>query len=123
MTILVVDDNSMICELVAHIVGHAGFSVLTANSGFETISLLQSHKKPIDLLVTDVEMPGMSGLELAKRLVESGLEIPVLFMSGDWVPNLDEHAGNGFVAKPFQSGTLLTEVRRVMLKAYGHVAN
>jgi CheY-like chemotaxis protein len=117
MTILVVDDNSLICELVARIVGQAGFSVLTANSGFDAISLLQSHNNKIDLVVTDIEMPGMSGLELSTRLIALGLKIPILFISGGPVLGLNECVDIGFVSKPFIIGTLLAELRRLTLKA------
>jgi CheY-like chemotaxis protein len=117
MTTLVVDDDPAIRELVAHTLKRANFSVLTANSGLEAISLLQSHKEQIDLLVTDITMPGMNGLELAKHLTAFGFDIPVLFMSGQSVSPGDEFVSAGFVAKPFVAGALLEEIRRLMLQA------
>ena len=117
MTTLVVDDDPAIRELVAHTLKRANFSVLTANSGLEAISLLQSHNNKIDLVVTDIEMPGMSGLELSTRLIALGLKIPILFISGGPVLGLNECVDIGFVSKPFIIGTLLAELRRLTLKA------
>jgi CheY-like chemotaxis protein len=113
MTVLIVDDDRDVCEVVACTLQRAHFSVLKASSGFEAISLWESHKERIDLLVTDIAMPGMSGLTLARYLRTFGLSTPVLFMSGHWQPELDEYPGTSFVAKPFMADALLSAIRRL----------
>ncbi len=73
---------------------------------------------PIDLLVTDVVMPGMRGTDLAARLAESDPDLPILFVSGYTGTGLDELAqerpGVGFLAKPFSPNQLADAVRQVL---------
>jgi CheY-like chemotaxis protein len=81
-TILVVDDEPEIRKLVSAMVTAKGYNVLTADSGEHAITLVKSRGTPIDLLLTDVVAPGMSGPMLADKLVEQQPDLKVLFMSG-----------------------------------------
>jgi CheY-like chemotaxis protein len=69
-TILVVDDEPAICKLVGLALEQEGFQVLRAENGFDAIGLSESHSGEIDLLVSDVTMPGMDGPTLAGKLLE-----------------------------------------------------
>jgi two-component system phosphate regulon response regulator PhoB len=96
---LIVDDEPAILRLVAMVLRELGFETLTAPDG-ETASQLLKASKP-DLIVTDVRLPGISGIELAKRVKASRrlAKIPVLLMSAFGEP--PAHEGDGFIAKPF----------------------
>ena len=114
MLILFVDDEPAMCELVANILQQDGFFVLTAQSGSEAMSIWQSHRGEIGLLITDMSMPGMDGRTLARYLARDNPGIRVLFMSGEyWATDLDNYR-EAFLAKPFMPATLLAEVERLM---------
>src|SRR5579863_8015143 len=81
-TILVVDDEPEIRKLVAAMVARQGYNVLTADNGEHAITVLRNQKTPINLLLTDVVAPGMSGPMLADKLVEMQPGLRVIFMSG-----------------------------------------
>jgi DNA-binding response OmpR family regulator len=81
--ILVVDDESFLLEYVKLVLVRCGFSVMTAQTGEEAWQLLSSGDNTIDLVLTDVVMPGsFDGFELAERVRRQQLRIPVLFMTG-----------------------------------------
>lgn len=79
--VLVVDDEDLVRASTAHMLGELGYSVLEANSGEEAIRLLEG-SQPIDLLVTDHLMPGISGTDLAMHLRRARPDVRVLVISG-----------------------------------------
>jgi CheY-like chemotaxis protein len=81
-TILVVDDETALVELVRFILEGAGFTVLYACDGQQALHLCMHYEYSIDLLLTDINMPGMSGVELAARISELLPHVPVIFMTG-----------------------------------------
>jgi two-component system, cell cycle sensor histidine kinase and response regulator CckA len=81
-TVLVVEDAGPLCEMICSMLRDRGYSVLQAADGVEALSLLESQGDRIQLVLTDVVMPRMSGKELARRLSEMRPDLPVLFMSG-----------------------------------------
>ena len=81
-TILVVDDDREILDLVSNYLCSLGYTVLVAKSGPEAISAVESHFGPIDLLLVDVGMPGMTGIEFVKYFSSRRSDVPVIFMSG-----------------------------------------
>jgi len=81
-TILVVDDEPEIRKLVAAMASQPGYSVITADSGEHAMTLFKNHKGPVELLITDVVQPGMSGPMLADRLTALQPDLKVLYMSG-----------------------------------------
>jgi nitrogen-specific signal transduction histidine kinase len=117
-TVLVVEDQSDVRRMVALVLERLGYHVLQAASGEEALRLLTSHQEPLDLLVTDVVMPGMTGDHLARllRLARPGL--PVLFMSGyaDRLVMERELATTqaSFLQKPFSPAVLAARVRAVL---------
>ncbi|MBI5577491.1 MAG: PAS domain S-box protein [Deltaproteobacteria bacterium] len=117
-TILVVEDEEMVRELVCEILLRSGYTVLEAGNGEEALEISMRYGKPIHLMVTDMVMPKMSGQELAERLSPLRREMKVLFMSGytDKV-SLHHRVANrevAFLQKPFGPGTLTTKVREVL---------
>jgi CheY-like chemotaxis protein len=95
-----------------------GYAVLEARHGQEAIDLSQRHAGPIQLMVTDVVMPQMSGRELAQQLARTRPDMRVLFMSGYTDTAIVRHgvleAGTAFISKPFTPDALAAKVREVL---------
>ncbi len=81
-TILVVDDEPAILEIVEESLNMAGYNTLCASNGHQALDLVKTGNAAVDLLLTDVCMPGITGIDLAKRFVVLFPEIKTLFMSG-----------------------------------------
>jgi two-component system cell cycle sensor histidine kinase/response regulator CckA len=117
-TILLVDDEDMVRDLVRTVLQSAGYTVLGARQGGEALSLAGQHKGTIDLLVTDLVMPHMSGRELAEQLKALRLRIKVLFMSGYTDDVVVRHgllaADVEFLPKPFSPAFLASKVRKIL---------
>jgi DNA-binding response OmpR family regulator len=114
-TILIVDDERAVRELVAAALTRAGFAVRTASTAEEALDLEARH--PIDLLVTDVILPKISGPELAEMIRRRSPQTRVLFMSGytgNALTAEDLRGGSGFLAKPFGTNALIQRVQEVL---------
>jgi PAS domain S-box-containing protein len=81
-TILVVEDDPIVRDLVRGILARRGYTVLAAKQGEEAIALAERYAEPLHLLITDVVLPGLNGREIAERLQSSRPDLRVLFMSG-----------------------------------------
>src|SRR5689334_5992646 len=115
-TILVVDDNEAILRLVVKILENAGYHVLAAENGSNAIGLATATEEWIDLLLSDVDMPMMSGPELGAELKKSRPELKVMFMSGGVTGNLLVlNYGWAYIQKPFIGEKLLQMVSSVLL--------
>jgi len=84
LVVLVVDDNDLLLSLVGRILDTAGIAALQAGSAADALRLWRDSPVPIDMLITDVEMPGQSGFALADKLTRDRPDLPVLFMSGSY---------------------------------------
>jgi two-component system OmpR family response regulator len=111
-TILVVDDNRELCELMEVILCCAGYDVLTAGNGAEALRLARNTPR-IDLLLSDVDMPHMRGDELATRFARLHPSAPVVFVSSSDGP-IKTTEPFEFVTKPFTVAALRDSVRRVL---------
>jgi CheY-like chemotaxis protein len=100
-TILVVDDNPDNLQFVSKFLKSSDFKVLTAVNGQDALQQSRAYKSEIDLLLTDFEMPGMSGIELATKLTVDRPTLHVLLMSGFNSGMLVLNEGWHFLAKPF----------------------
>jgi CheY-like chemotaxis protein len=110
-TILVVDDNIDIFSLAKRFLENSGYTVLTAADGDEGLRLYEEQHSSIALLLSDVMMPNMNGIELADRVLGMDSQLPFLFMSGDAGYDC---RGLECLAKPFQYVELIEAVRRVL---------
>ena len=123
-TVLVAEDDDLVRGLTTHVLRRNGYEVLEAASGEEALVLADHHAGPIQLLVSDVVMPRMSGRVLADRLREQRPELRVLLMSGHPPDALMEHGvdnpDEGLLEKPFGAGTLLERVRSLLDRAQTH---
>jgi PAS domain S-box-containing protein len=114
---LVVDDEQIVRELATTILELEGFEVLAAANGVGALELLSRTPEGIDVLVTDVSMPGMGGRELAARIGELSPGLPVVFMSGysdEILGTTDDRTPLTFLAKPFSPRTLVQSVREAV---------
>ncbi|MCC6751132.1 MAG: PAS domain S-box protein [Deltaproteobacteria bacterium] len=113
-TVLVVEDNALIRRLAERILGGAGYAVLSAASGTEALARLTEHARPVELLLCDVVMPGLSGPEVAEQVLARYPEVPVLFMSGYADDVLHRHGvaleNAPLLNKPFTPAELLEAV-------------
>jgi CheY-like chemotaxis protein len=117
-TVLVVEDEEQMQELVQSILEKHGYKVLSARHGKEALLVNEGHQGPIHLLLTDVLMPEMGGPELAERLMALRPGLKVIFMSGytDNAAMIGQLLRQGFqyIEKPFTSRDLAKKVRVVL---------
>jgi CheY-like chemotaxis protein len=117
-TILVVEDEQVVLDLITNILQDAGYRVLRAVNGDEAIRIGSQHNADIDLVLTDIVMPGMSGGELVQQLLPLKPGMHVLYMSGytkyTMVGQGVLESVNSFIWKPFSPATLLHKVREVL---------
>jgi PAS domain S-box-containing protein len=119
-TILLVEDEEVVRLMLMEVLKGEGYSVLDARNGADACTAADRHGGRIDLLVTDMTMPGMSGWELARRLGGSRPNMPVLFMSG----YTDHEAARWgkldlqteFLQKPFPLDSFLVKAREILDK-------
>ena len=117
-TVLVAEDQPEVRRLAMRILQSNGYQLLEASSGPEALELSRRHAGPIDLLVTDVIMPEMTGRELATRLRQSRPEIKVLYVSGYTADIIGREgvldAEVAYLPKPFTPAQLSLKVREVL---------
>ena len=120
-TILVVEDERMLRELICHMLEMKGYEVLSAESGNAALELCQTRAGSIDLLLTDVVMPGRSGGQLARFLSARYPHFKILFMSGYTEDAIVRHGVSThtahFLPKPFSQAELARKVREVLDQA------
>jgi two-component system, cell cycle sensor histidine kinase and response regulator CckA len=107
-TILVVDDEPPIRELIATILGRAGYRVLLAANGCDAGSMFEQHFAEIDLVITDVWMPGVSGPHLVDQLLSIQPRLKCILMSANDRPTISRDVP--FLRKPFSIFQLLGRV-------------
>jgi CheY-like chemotaxis protein len=121
--ILVVEDQPEVRQLAASALRQAGYEVREATDGDEALARFAAQARSIDLLVTDVVMPGLNGRELADRLRQHHPNLHVIFLSGYTDEVLDRQgilqSGAAFVPKPFTPSALVAEASRVLHGAVG----
>ncbi len=120
-TVLVVEDNPSVRDVISRILESAGFVVLRAQNGEEALVLSSEHGGRLDLVLTDVVMPVMGGRMLAERLKLSRCGARILYMSG-WPRHVLERNGvppwNGaLIQKPFSVDELVARVRAALSSA------
>jgi CheY-like chemotaxis protein len=117
-TLLLVEDEELVRKLTCEILELGGYRVLEARHGTEALSVSWSHAGPIDLLLTDMVMPGMTGRELAAEISAGRPHIKIIFMSGyteSGILNAGEKPpGVWFLEKPFTPDGLLRRVREAL---------
>ncbi|MEE9913641.1 MAG: PAS domain S-box protein [Deltaproteobacteria bacterium] len=119
-TILLVEDDKMVLKLVADMLGALGYEVISSENPLEALSQCEKEKTPIDLVITDVVMPVMSGRELRDRLLTTRPNVKVLFMSGYPSNIIAQHGvleeGMDFIQKPFGMADMAAKVSELILR-------
>jgi two-component system cell cycle sensor histidine kinase/response regulator CckA len=113
-TILVVEDEPAVRQLVAAALERAGYRVLEARDGERALSLFEANEAAIDLLVTDLRMPQMDGSELVRLLRARAPNLKVICVSGYPGTGVDLSLTEHYLAKPFSKADLLNKVREVL---------
>ena len=118
-TILVVDDEPHMLDTIRFILEANGYAVLTARSteaALARLAGLRGEGRQADLILTDIQMPGPTGLELIERLAAAGEKTPILVMTGysDLETRLRDRGIEHLLDKPFEEEDLLREVRELL---------
>ena len=117
-TILLAEDDAAVRQLVNVTLKEAGFNVLAASDGFEALEAEENHPEPIDLLLTDVVMPNLSGFDLAKIMRKTRPNLQVVFMSGypsrGDLKAVEVPEDATFLQKPVNPPALIYEVRKAL---------
>jgi len=117
--IIVVDDEPVICQQLERLYSHSGYSVIIANSADEALQRLESRN--IDLVVTDIRLPGLSGIELTKWIQENHPDVPVIVITGygdiDTAVEVLKLGASDYILKPFSAAAIQESTRAVLKKA------
>ena len=116
-TILLVEDEDVVRDLTRRVLERQGYTVLTCADGMQAVALAELNDRRIDLLLTDVVMPGMRGYDVAKRVLGTRPEIKVLYMSGyaeEALIGQPAFAANALIEKPFAVDALARRVRETL---------
>lgn len=119
-TVLFADDTDEVRKLCCAVLQQHGCTVMEARDGYEALSLALDHPDPIDLLITDVVMPRLGGLDLCRAFKDCHPEARVLFISGYTAGQLDE--GTTFLQKPFTPSQLRRRVDELLSEPECHAS-
>ena len=103
-TILFVDDEDLLLTMGQMVLSSFGYTVLTANSGQKALEILSQSKRNIDMVITDLVMPNMSGRELTEHILRAAPRMRILWSSG-YVRSPDAHAASGICKSPSRART------------------
>lgn len=122
VTVLLVDDDDLLRRLMGRLLQEAGYGVVEASDGAQALSLLAGDCGPIDIVITDVVMPGVDGRELGRRLADQYPALPVIYLSGHeaWHRGAPS-ASVPFLRKPFPPDALLAKVEETLRLRQGPV--
>lgn len=116
-TVLLADDEPTVRVLVERILHSAGYLVIPTGDGAEATARAEDHKGEIDVLVSDIVMPGVNGVDLARELQRSRPDTKVLLMSGYFPDGLEFMADWKFLRKPFSAGVLTQALENLLAAA------
>lgn len=119
--ILLVEDESQVRLVAAEVLSHAGYNVIASSGPRDALDIARQGRRRVDMLLTDLVMPGMNGAELARQLLSSQPDLVTVFMSGyaehqvrKTMPNHDDSSTPIHLQKPFSIGTLLACVANAL---------
>jgi DNA-binding NtrC family response regulator len=125
--ILVVDDEPGLRRLACQTLERAGYATLEAEDGRQALQLLEQQAGRVALVVSDIRMPNLDGIELEQICRERWPALPVVLMSGevtrDWVVRLVRQDAHQVLRKPFLGDTLLEAVRGILQPPHGGASN
>lgn len=113
-TILLVEDEELLCHVLVDMLSQLGYKVLSSTSSKEALALAHEYSGKIDVLIADVLMPELAGPQLADSLRGSRPDVKVIFVSGDAEANALLQAGDAILQKPFTIRMLSAKLREVL---------
>jgi DNA-binding response OmpR family regulator len=113
-TILLVEDEELLCQIFAEMLGQLGYTVFGTTSSHEALALSEKYTGKIDVLITDVVIPGLPGPQLADSLRNSRPGLKVIFVSGDTEACSILGLGDALLQKPFSLKSLSAKLREVL---------
>jgi two-component system, chemotaxis family, chemotaxis protein CheY len=117
--ILLVEDSSTVRQQVGILLSGAGYGTLEADNGRDAVAAVAAHKDELSMIIADVNMPVMNGIEMIQSLREKGLAsgVPILMLTTEGQPELIEKArkagAKGWIIKPFKPDLLLAAVKKL----------
>ncbi|HBL43430.1 response regulator, partial [uncultured Gimesia sp.] len=119
-SILVIDDDKAVCNVVDRVLKRFGFSVLTAYSGSEGVEVYVKHRGEISAVLLDMTMPGLSGVETFELLREKEIDIPVILTSGLSETDISEQMQGSeivhFLKKPYKPQKLVNVISKALIR-------
>jgi CheY-like chemotaxis protein len=117
-TILVVEDEDILLELMEDILKTQGYKLFTAKDGIEGIEIYTNHKNEIDLILSDVNLPNLDGLEMFKKIKELNSDVKIIMASGYVEPSLRaeiiKEGVKHFINKPYVANEVLEKIHEVL---------
>ncbi len=117
-TILLIDDEEMVVKITERMLQKMGYKILKANSGHEGLKLFQTYRNRIDLIICDMIMPKMDGLELVYRLREIDPCVKVLLSSGSLMDEDEKdvvrRGFDGLIKKPYKMNDLSEKIKKIL---------
>jgi CheY-like chemotaxis protein len=119
-TLLLVEDEELLIEMISIMLESKGYTVYCARDGINAIDLYREHKDKIDLVLTDMGLPELTGMDEYKKLKEIDQNVKVVFASGFFDPDIKSEllkaGAKGFIQKPYEANDILRIVREVLDK-------
>jgi CheY-like chemotaxis protein len=119
-TILLVEDEEALIEIVHLLLESNGYKVYAAKDGAEAVNMYKQHGQEIDIVLTDMGLPGMTGIDVFKKLKEINPKVNVIVASGFLEPKvrseLDKTGAKGFIQKPYSPDEVLRKLREILDK-------
>jgi PAS domain S-box-containing protein len=116
LSVLLIDDEEVVRDMVAEVLEHEGLEVLVAPDGERGLELMRERGQEVDVVLLDLSMPGLGGQETFARLAEGHPGVPVILSSGydhaEAMRRFEERAPAGFIQKPYRPAQLLAEIHR-----------
>ena len=112
LLVLIVDDEEPVRDMVGWLLADAGYETHSASGGHEALALMRIQES-IDLVLSDINMPGMDGIELSRSIKVEFPRVPVLLISG----RPRSKSVTAFISKPFRADTLTQEIELMALEA------
>jgi CheY-like chemotaxis protein len=112
--VLLVDDDCMLLETTTRMLSALGFEVIQAVDGQDALDQFQAHRGAISLVIMDIVMPRMGGIEATRRIKELDPTTKVLLSSGYTAEAITDAKADGYLAKPYRGRALCEAVQRVM---------
>ncbi len=114
LTLLIAEDDEQQTEILRISLINKGYDVFIASSGIEALRLLQEEKIKVDLLITDLNLPQMSGMELAHQLLQILPELPILLFTGEMIETPLPPNVKALVQKPYRISHLLSVIKEIL---------